>query len=61
MEAWSKLEGFPRPLGLSWIEEEQAYNFALYSKHATGAIMELVLQNLNYSVKARSVVILERH
>jgi glycogen operon protein len=27
-------EGTPYPLGVSWIEEEQAYNFALYSRHA---------------------------
>ncbi|MEZ5318104.1 MAG: isoamylase [Vicinamibacterales bacterium] len=27
-------EGTPYPLGVTWIEEEQAYNFALYSRHA---------------------------
>lgn len=27
-------EGAPHPLGVTWIEKEQAYNFALYSKHA---------------------------
>jgi glycogen operon protein len=28
------MEGLPFPLGATWIEEEAAYNFALYSKHA---------------------------
>ncbi len=31
---WGGEEGLPFPLGVSWIESEQAYNFALYSKHA---------------------------
>ncbi|MAT15938.1 MAG: glycogen debranching enzyme [Planctomyces sp.] len=31
---WVQSEGKPFPLGQSWIEEEQAWNFALYSKHA---------------------------
>lgn len=35
MENWYALEGSPSPLGLTWIESEAAYNFALYSKHAT--------------------------
>ena len=31
---WEKIEGSPFPLGATWIEEDQAYNFSLYSKHA---------------------------
>ena len=31
---WGAAEGLPFPLGASWFEEEQAFNFALYSKHA---------------------------
>lgn len=31
---WTSAEGSPFPLGLSWVETESAYNFALYSKHA---------------------------
>jgi glycogen operon protein len=31
---WARAEGLPFPLGVSWIEAQQAYNFALYSKHA---------------------------
>ncbi len=33
-ESWIAQEGAPFPLGVTWIEGEQAYNFALYSKHA---------------------------
>jgi isoamylase len=32
--SWSSSEGAPLPQGATWIAEEQAYNFALYSKHA---------------------------
>lgn len=32
---WASVEGAPLPLGATWIPEERAYNFALYSKHAT--------------------------
>lgn len=34
MVSWASIEGTPLPLGVTWIEEERAYNFALYSKHA---------------------------
>lgn len=32
--SWTRDEGLPRPLGVSWVPEERAFNFALYSKHA---------------------------
>ena len=32
--SWATKEGSPVPLGATWVSEEQAYNFALYSKHA---------------------------
>jgi isoamylase len=32
--AWASLEGLPVPLGATWIAEEDAWNFALYSDHA---------------------------
>ncbi|HRO57885.1 MAG TPA: isoamylase [Burkholderiaceae bacterium] len=38
---WAGQEGRPFPLGATWIEEERAFNFALYSKHAEG--VELLL------------------
>lgn len=31
---WHRREGSPFPLGVTWIPEDQVYNFALYSKHA---------------------------
>ena len=33
-EEWEPFEGAPVPLGVTWIEVERAYNFAIYSKHA---------------------------
>ena len=33
--SWASDEGLPYPLGVSWCEADRAYNFALYSKHAT--------------------------
>ncbi|HET8656265.1 MAG TPA: isoamylase [Longimicrobiaceae bacterium] len=32
--SWRSREGEPAPQGVSWIEGERAFNFALYSKHA---------------------------
>lgn len=34
MQDWYRREGSPFPLGVTWIPEDQAYNFSLYSKHA---------------------------
>lgn len=39
--AWSAAEGTPRPLGVTWVEEERAYNFALYSRHAESVTLLL--------------------
>jgi glycogen operon protein len=38
---WSAEEGLPFPLGVKWLPTEQAYNFAVYSRHAQG--VELLL------------------
>ena len=35
MDPWLAVEGSPALLGVTWIEAEHAYNFALYSKNAT--------------------------
>ncbi len=35
MTSWATVEGLPYPLGVSWCAEDAAYNFAVYSKHAT--------------------------
>jgi isoamylase len=34
MFGWTGVEGSSLPLGVTWLETERAYNFALYSKHA---------------------------
>jgi len=31
---WAESEGLPLPLGVTWIEEDQAFNFAVYAEHA---------------------------
>lgn len=41
MDQWTKIEGSPSPLGVTWVEQDKAYNFALYSKHATGVTLLL--------------------
>jgi glycogen operon protein len=41
MNEWAVQEGTPIPFGVSWLEEEAAYNFALYTKHATGVTLLL--------------------
>jgi glycogen operon protein len=41
VEDWERTEGSPSPLGATWIESEQAWNFALFSRHASG--MKLLL------------------
>lgn len=38
---WSREEGDPYPLGQSWVESEESYNFALYSKHAEAVTLLL--------------------
>jgi glycogen operon protein len=31
---WAGKEGLPLPLGTSWVDDEKAYNFAVYAEHA---------------------------
>jgi glycogen operon protein len=38
---WEAVEGSPLPEGISWVEAEQAYNFALYSEHAESVTLLL--------------------
>ena len=45
MDRWTATEGTPAPLGVTWIEQQKAYNFALYSKHATGVTLLLYAEN----------------
>jgi isoamylase len=46
MTSWLSVEGSPLPLGVTWIEGEHAYNFALYSRHA-GAVTLLLYAEQN--------------
>lgn len=39
MKRWVSTEGAPIPLGVTWIEEEQAYNFAIHSTHADSVVL----------------------
>ena len=38
---WAQTEGSPLPLGVTWIKEEQAYNFAVHAEHAESVILLL--------------------
>ena len=38
---WEQAEGSPLPLGVCWIEEEQAFNFAVHSEHAESVTLLL--------------------
>ena len=35
MKTWRSQEGSPNPLGATWVAEDKAYNFAVYSQTAT--------------------------
>jgi isoamylase len=41
IEAWEEADGSPSPLGATWIAARKAYNFALYSRHATDVTLLL--------------------
>lgn len=41
IESWERTEGSPAPLGATWVESGQAWNFALFSRHATGVTLLL--------------------
>jgi hypothetical protein len=41
IERWERIEGVSSPLGVTWVEEHQAYNFALYSRHASAVTLLL--------------------
>src|SRR5437870_13863714 len=36
---WDTNDGAPSPLGSTWIEAQRAYNFAIYSRNATGVTL----------------------
>jgi len=39
MSNWEQQNGAPDPLGATWLAREEAYNFAIYSKHATSVTL----------------------
>ena len=41
IDEWEKVEGAPWPFGVTWVESQQAYNFALFSHHAWGVTLLL--------------------
>jgi len=45
LSTWAQIEGSPLPLGTTWIEEEQAFNFAVYSEHAESVTLLLYSAN----------------
>jgi glycogen operon protein len=40
-KSWEQTEGSHLPLGATWIEEEQAFNFAVYAEHAESVTLLL--------------------
>ena len=38
---WEQAEGSPLPLGVTWIEGEQAFNFAVHAEHAESVTLLL--------------------
>jgi len=38
---WAQAEGSPLPLGATWIEDEQAFNFAVHAEHAESVTLLL--------------------
>src|SRR6516225_4403459 len=41
IEVWERAEGSPTPFGATWVESEKAWNFAIYSRIATGVTLLL--------------------
>ena len=40
-QTWAQAEGSPLPLGVTWIEQEQAFNFAVHAEHAESVTLLL--------------------
>jgi len=38
---WEETEGLPLPLGVTWLEQERAFNFAVYAEHAENVTLLL--------------------
>lgn len=57
MRDWEATAGSPLPLGINFIASQQAWNFALYSKHASAVTLhpyhENDIQNLLYTYRLK--------
>lgn len=42
---WEKTDGTPRPLGVTWLEHEQAYNFSIYAGDARTVTLLMYLKD----------------
>ena len=40
-DEWDRKEGTPGPMGVTWVPALKAWNFALYSRRATGVTLLL--------------------
>ncbi len=49
MSSWYTTEGAPFPMGVSYIQAEDAYNFAIYSKNA-GQVNLLLYNSASFTV-----------
>ncbi len=56
IDRWEELEGASAPLGCTWIETHQSYNFALYSRHAE-AVSLLLFRASDPARPAREIVL----
>jgi isoamylase len=45
LPSWAQTEGTPLPLGATWIEDEQAFNFAVHAEHADSVTLLLYSAN----------------
>jgi glycogen operon protein len=41
VDNWERAEGSSTPIGATWVQAEKAWNFSLYSRHATGVTLLL--------------------
>src|SRR5277367_3927355 len=44
-DEWDREEGTPGPMGVTWVPTLKAWNFALYSRRATGVTLLLYSAN----------------
>ncbi len=54
LDEWEKSEGAPFPLGIVWVDEEQAYNIAICCRHAEDMIL-LLYDSRNFTMPLRSI------